>query len=72
MCFKPSKSLPIFNPSDVNPELVDSTVQYISKYHTLLIFRLNQNGKQLHKRLWRKIYVADFSLLLAPLFVQND
>ncbi|HQK39271.1 MAG TPA: SCO family protein, partial [Flavobacterium alvei] len=30
---KPKKSLPIYNPSDVNPELVDTTVQYISKYH---------------------------------------
>ena len=32
---KPKKMLPIYNPSMVNPELVDSTVQYISKYHTI-------------------------------------
>ena len=45
---KPKKSLPIFNPSDVNPELVDSTVQYISKYHTIADFSFtNQNGKKM-------------------------
>ena len=35
---KPKKTLPIFNPADVNPELVDSTVQYKSKYHTIADF----------------------------------
>jgi protein SCO1/2 len=39
---KPTKTLPIFNPSDVNPELVDSTVQYISKYHTIDFSFVNQ------------------------------
>jgi protein SCO1/2 len=28
---KPKKTLPIYNPADVNPELVDSTVQYVRK-----------------------------------------
>jgi protein SCO1/2 len=37
---KPKKTLPIYNPADVNPELVDSTVQYISKYHTIADFHL--------------------------------
>ena len=42
---KPVKTLPIYNPADVNPELVDSTVQYVSKYHTIGDFSLiNQNG----------------------------
>jgi protein SCO1/2 len=54
---KAYKITPIYNPSDVNP-VVDSTVQYIS--NILLIFVYNQNGKQLRKRLWGKIYVADF------------
>ncbi len=59
---KPSKSLPIFNPSDVNPELVDSTVQYISKYHTIADFSFtNQNGKTITQKDYEgKIYVADF------------
>jgi protein SCO1 len=59
---KPKKSLPIFNPSDVNPELVDSTVQYISKYHTIADFSFtNQNGKTITQKDYEgKIYVADF------------
>ena len=59
---KPAKSLPIFNPSDVNPELVDTTVQYISKYHTISDFSFtNQNGKSITQKDYEgKIYVADF------------
>ena len=59
---KPKKSLPIFNPSDVNPELVDSTVQYISKYHTIANFSFtNQNGRTITQKDYEgKIYVADF------------
>ncbi|MBU0942711.1 MAG: SCO family protein [Bacteroidetes bacterium] len=59
---KPTKSLPIYNPSDVNPELVDSTVQYISKYHTIADFSFtNQNGKTITQKDYEgKIYVADF------------
>lgn len=59
---KPKKSLPIYNPADVNPELVDSTVQYISKYHTIANFSFtNQNGKTItQKNYENKIYVADF------------
>jgi protein SCO1/2 len=59
---KPEKSLPIFNPSDVNPELVDSTIQYISKYHTIADFSfVNQNGKTITQKDYEgKVYVADF------------
>lgn len=59
---KPSKTLPIYNPSDVNPELVDSTVQYVSKYHTIADFSfINQNGKTITQKDYEgKIYVADF------------
>lgn len=59
---KPKMSLPIFNPSDVNPELVDTTVQYISKYHTIADFSFtNQNGKTITQKDYEgKIYVADF------------
>ena len=49
---KPKKMLPIYNPSDVNPELVDTTVQYISKYHTIADFSFtNQNGKTINELL---------------------
>lgn len=62
VALKPGKSLPIFNPSDVNPELVDSTVQYISKYHTIADFSfVNQNGKTITQKDYEgKVYVADF------------
>lgn len=59
---KPIKTLPIYNPADVNPELVDSTVQYVSKYHTIADFSfINQNGDTITQKNYEgKIYVADF------------
>ncbi len=59
---KPRKTLPIYNPADVNPELVDSTVQYVSKYHTISDFAFtNQDGKTITQNDYKdKIYVADF------------
>ncbi|WP_294964593.1 SCO family protein [uncultured Flavobacterium sp.] len=59
---KPKKTLPIYNPSDVNPELVDSTIQYKSKYHTIADFSfINQNGDTITQKNYDgKIYVADF------------
>ena len=59
---KPIKTLPIYNPADVNPELVDSTLQYVSKYHTIGDFSfINQNGDTITQKDYEgKIYVADF------------
>ncbi|CAD0001515.1 SCO family protein [Flavobacterium chungangense] len=59
---KPQKILPVYNPADVNPELVDSTVQYKSKYHTIADFSfVNQNGDTITQKNYEgKIYVADF------------
>ncbi len=59
---KPQKMLPVYNPSDVNPELVDSTMQFISKYHKIADFSfINQNGKIITQKDYEgKIYVADF------------
>ena len=59
---KPKKTLPIYNPADVNPELVDSTIQYKSEYHTITEFSfVNQNGKIITQKDYEgKIYVADF------------
>ncbi|HRE77693.1 MAG TPA: SCO family protein [Flavobacterium sp.] len=64
----PNKKLPIFNPSDVNPELVDSTVQHVSKYHTIADFSFtNQNGEIItQKNYEEKIYVADFFFTTCP------
>lgn len=58
----PKKRLPIMNPADVNPELVDSTVQHVSKYHTIADFSFtNQNGETITQKDYEgKVYVADF------------
>jgi protein SCO1/2 len=52
----------IWNPSDVNPELVDSTIQYKSRDHKIADFSfVNQNGKIVTQKDYEgKIYVADF------------
>ena len=65
---KPKKSLQIYNPSDINPELVDSTVQYIAKNHTIGDFKFtNQNGKAITQKDYEgKIYVADFFFTTCP------
>jgi protein SCO1 len=65
---KQKKSLPIYNPSDVNPELVDSTLQYKAKNHTISDFKFtNQNGKVITQKDYEgKIYVADFFFTTCP------
>lgn len=65
---KPIKKLPIYNPSDVNPELVDSTVQYVANKHTIADFKfINQNGKTITQKDYEgKIYVADFFFTTCP------
>ena len=62
IALKPKKMLPVYNPSDVNPELVDSTMQDVSKYHKIADFSFtNQNGKIITQKDYEgKIYVADF------------
>ncbi len=73
----PEKTLPIMNPSDVNPELVDSTIQYVSKYHTIADFSFtNQNGKTITQKDYEgKIYVADFFFTtcttICPMMTKN-
>ena len=58
----PKKVLPVYQPTDVTSELVDSTVQHVKKYHTIADFSLtNQNGEQITQKDYEgKIYVADF------------
>jgi protein SCO1/2 len=62
MVLKPAKSLPIYTPSMVNPELVDSTVQYVANNHIIADFAFtNQNGKTITQKDYEgKVYVADF------------
>ncbi len=65
---KPKKMLPIFAPRDVNPELVDSTVQHIGNDHKVSDFRFtNQNGKIITQKDYENtIYVADFFFTTCP------
>ena len=59
---KPEKKLAVFQPSMVNAELVDTTVQFVRKYHKIADFSLtNQNGETVTQNTYKdKIYVADF------------
>ncbi len=65
---QPKKMLTIYQPSMVNPELVDTTLQYIKKYHTIADFSLtNQNGKTITQENYKdKIYIADFFFTTCP------
>lgn len=65
---KPQKTLKIYNPADVNPEMVDTTVQYVKKYHTIEDFSFtNQNGKTITQKDYEgKIYVSDFFFTTCP------
>jgi len=59
---KVDRVLPVYQPAMVNDEMVDSTIQYQKKYHTIANFSLtNQNGKTITQDAYKdKIYVADF------------
>lgn len=56
------KPLDIYQPAMVSTELVDSTIQYKKKYHTIADFSLiNQNGETITQNNYKdKIYIADF------------
>ena len=56
------KQLPIYNPSNFNPELVDPSLQNKTEYHTVSDFKLiNQNGDTITQDDYNnKIYIADF------------
>lgn len=64
----PSKSLPIYTPSMVNPELVDTTIQYVANNHRIGNFSfLNQNGEKITQEDYdNKVYVADFFFTTCP------
>lgn len=64
----PPETLPVFQPVDFNPELVDSSLQYVKKYHTIADFSLtNQNGETVTQETYSgKIYIADFFFTTCP------
>ena len=59
---RPKDELPVYNPVDVNPRLVDDSVKHISRNHRISDFNLiNQNGETITEEDFEgKIYVADF------------
>ncbi|MFC4738543.1 SCO family protein [Flavobacterium ponti] len=65
---QPQKTLPIFTPKDVNPQLVDTTIQHIGYNHKIADFKFtNQNGKTITQKDYKnKIYVADFFFTTCP------
>lgn len=60
--------LPVFNPSDLNPELVDISLQHKSENHKVADFELiNQNGEIITQEDYQdKIYVVDFFFTSCP------
>ncbi|NQX81405.1 MAG: SCO family protein [Flavobacteriaceae bacterium] len=58
----PQKKLPVYNPIDVNPALVDISVRNIETSHKIKDFSLiDQQGKTLTSSFYEgKIYIADF------------
>ena len=74
---KPKKVLPIYQPTQVSAELVDSTIQHKKKYHKIADFSLiNQNGDTITQETYKnKIYVADFFFTtcktICPIMTKN-
>jgi len=58
----------IYNPADVNPELVDVSLHNLNKNHRVSDFKLiNQNGKTITQDSYKnKIYVTDFFFTSCP------
>ncbi|WP_196895639.1 SCO family protein [Aureivirga marina] len=58
----PEKKLPVYNPVDVNPTLVDESLHHVRRNHKISDFQLiNQNGETITQKDYDgKIYVADF------------
>ena len=74
---KPKRALQIFEPAEVNLELVDSTKQEVRKYHRIADFKLiNQLGDTISEEDYKgKVYVADFFFTtcqtICPKMTQN-
>ena len=64
----PEKKLPIYQPSMVSFQLVDSTVQHIKRFHKIDNFSLlNQNNAIITNETYDgKIYIADFFFTTCP------
>ncbi|WP_024770715.1 SCO family protein [Aquimarina macrocephali] len=62
------KELPIYNPADFNPKLVDKGLQAKDRDHKVINFSLiNQNGDTITQKDYKsKIYVVDFFFTKCP------
>ena len=73
----PQKKLPVYNPADVNPKLVDESLIHVRSNHKVADFKLiNQNGDTITQENYKdKIYVADFfftrCLTICPVMTNN-
>ena len=62
------ENLPVYNPIDFNPELVDASLRKTESQHTVAAFELvNHNGKTITEKDYEnKIYVTDFFFTRCP------
>lgn len=62
------KELPVFNPSDFDPKLVDSDLRKVNQNHKVKDFNLiNQNGVNISSKDYEdKVYVVDFFFTSCP------
>ena len=62
------ENLPVYNPIDFNPELVDASLRNTESQHTVAAFELvNHNGKTITEKDYEnKIYVTDFFFTRCP------
>ncbi len=62
------KILKVYNPIDVNPELVDESVRNVDKFHRVGSFKLtDQDGNEVTEDSFAaKIYVTDFFFVTCP------
>ena len=68
IALKPKEVLPVFQPAMVTPELVDESIQFVKKYHTIAPFSMtNQNGETITEKEYdNTIYIADFFFTTCP------
>ncbi|MAI27960.1 MAG: SCO family protein [Flavobacteriales bacterium] len=64
----PKQILPVYQPAMIDPKLVDESIQFVKKYHTIAPFTMiNQNGQTITEKDYEnKVYVADFFFTTCP------
>lgn len=73
----PERKLPVYNPADVNPRLVDESLLHVRRNHKTMDFSLiDQNGDTITEKDYEgKIYVADFfftrCMTICPIMTTN-